>query len=123
MNNIKFTYNAAPQGGAIYNQNSIGTVYFTNNTFIYNSANNGRGGAIYHCNGIIIMSNNNFTDNKATINGGAIYIDSTGLPNVIYSSMNLKNCTFANNCMQTIMLEPYIIMAILKPIIAPSTIT
>ncbi|MDO9045730.1 MAG: hypothetical protein Q7U35_10560 [Methanobacteriaceae archaeon] len=97
VTNSIFLYNTAPESGAIYAEDSTRTIYINQNTFIKNIANNGRGGALYHCHGTLIANNNIFTNNRATINGGAIYIDSSGLPSVSYSKMIMNNCSFTNN--------------------------
>ncbi|HTX60813.1 MAG TPA: hypothetical protein VMC48_00740, partial [Methanobacterium sp.] len=96
--NTKFTNNTSPKGGgAVYTQDSVGNVNFTSNVFQNNSAYNGRGGALYHCHGILIMTDNSFSGNKASINGGAIYIDSTQYPSVSYSKLYMDNSTFTSN--------------------------
>jgi predicted outer membrane repeat protein len=93
-----FTNNTSPKGGgAIYTQDSVGTIYLTNNTFSYNNAYNGRGGGLYHCHGTINMTDNIFTGNKASINGGAIYLDSTQHPSISYTKLYIKNSNFKSN--------------------------
>jgi predicted outer membrane repeat protein len=98
VTDTQFTNNTSPKGGgAVYTQDNVGDMYFTGNTFTNNSAYSGRGGALYHCHGTLIMSGNVFSGNKASINGGAIYIDSTQHPSVSYSKMYMDNTTFTSN--------------------------
>lgn len=98
VTNTTFTKNTSPKGGgAIYTQDSVGTVYLTSNAFLYNNAYNGRGGGLYHCHGTIVMSKNVFTGNKASINGGAIYLDSTQHPSISYTKLFMDNSTFTSN--------------------------
>lgn len=95
VSNCTFYYNTGPQGGAIYTEDSVGWVYLTNNVFVNNRAT--RGAALYHCHGTLVVTNNTFTGNIATINGGAIYIDSTGQPSVSKSMIYFNKCSFTSN--------------------------
>lgn len=95
VTNCTFYYNTGPQGGAIYTEDSVGWIYLTNNVFVNNRAT--RGAALYHCHGTIVVTNNTFTSNIATVNGGAIYIDSTGLSSVSKSMIYFKKCSFTSN--------------------------
>ena len=81
--NLTFINNSAEQGGAIYWDKAV-TIQGIN--FINNSAV--QGGAIFVPNAQTIQ-NNNFTGNRATAQGGAIYVNSSGV--------TVQNNNFTNN--------------------------
>ena len=95
FSNNTFSRNTAPQGGGGIYVEILGVSKIDKNIFIYNQA--GRGSALYDFNGILNVSNSNFSDNSASVNGGAVYNDNTGLGNSRDTTLNFSKCIFHGN--------------------------
>ena len=77
INGGTFSHNDGTDGGAVYNDDGIGTLTVNGAAFYDNDAS-GDGGAIYNVDGsTVTIHGGSFTDNDATDNGGAIYNDHT----------------------------------------------
>lgn len=95
FSNNTFSRNTAPEGGAGIYIAYIRVSKIDKNIFTYNHA--ARGSALYVFNGVLNVSNSNFTGNSATVNGGAVYDDNTGLANPRDTTINFSKCIFHNN--------------------------
>ncbi|HTX26900.1 MAG TPA: hypothetical protein VME19_07785 [Streptosporangiaceae bacterium] len=77
INGGTFSDNDGADGGAVYNDDGIGTLTVNDATFDDNDASVD-GGAIYNVEGsTVTIHGGRFSDNDATDNGGAIYNDHT----------------------------------------------
>jgi len=89
-----FNDNRAPNGGAIYHNESNGIKLIVNNSIFNNNTATHYGGAI-SCNGNVTVNNCTFTGNNATGAAGGPSGDGGG---AIYNSQN-GNCTVTNSKM------------------------
>jgi hypothetical protein len=86
IQNSAFINNAARIGGAIHNDNTLGTVSIYNSTFTGNDASD-FGGAIVNVNGALTLHNSFLFENTATFGSGIFNQD----------ELSVQNSTLANN--------------------------
>ncbi|MDR0869189.1 MAG: autotransporter-associated beta strand repeat-containing protein [Planctomycetaceae bacterium] len=97
----QFEGNAAlSDGGAIYigggnTQASRSSIDLAGAGFVNNHSINGSGGAIYSINTDVSVSESGFTGNDALLNGGAIYLEQSGV------TLTITNATFSDNAVHS----------------------